>query len=140
MRARSIGAVLFPIYTDRNINPALKRVCERIVFPNASRYSSHAFRKGAAQELKEKGAQWSTTSTLGEWRSLASRRYGDIATDISRGAPKLLAEEVACVSDADEQVPLRIFPHPYPNPFLEIDGIGRRGFHIAPLENFSFPF
>ena len=90
-----------PNYTVRNINPVLKRVCEKIGLPNASRYSSHAFRRGAAQELKENGSQWPTIATLGDWRSLAFRGYVDIATDIARDMSKLLAEEVAFESVDD---------------------------------------
>ena len=76
-------------------------MCEKIGLPNAPRYSSHAFRRGAAQELKEKGAQWSTIATLGGWRSLAFRGYVDLTADIARDMSKLLAEEVAFASDED---------------------------------------
>ena len=100
------GQPLFPNYTARNINAALKRACGKIGLPDASRYISHAFRRGAAQELKAKGAQWPTIATLGDWRSLACRVYVDIANDIDRDISKILEEEVACAADEDEQAPL----------------------------------
>ena len=104
--ARPLRHAPFLSYARRNINPVLKRVCGKIGLPGASRYRSHASRRGAAQELKEKGAQWPTIATMGEWRSLAICGYVDIADDIARDTPKLFADDVACASDEDEQVPL----------------------------------
>ena len=93
----------------RNISPVLKRVCGKIGLPNAARYISHAFRRGAAQELKEKGSQWTTISTLCDWRSLAFRGYVDITNDIASDTSRLLAEEVALASGEDDPVPLWAF-------------------------------
>ena len=80
-----------------------------IGLPNASRYRSHAFRRGASQELKEKGSQWPTIATLGDWRSLAFHGYVDIADDLARDMSKLLAEDVDLASGGDEQVPPSVY-------------------------------
>ena len=96
------GRRTFPSCTVRNLNPLHKRACGKIGLPNASRYSSHAFRRGASQELKEKGPQWPTIATLGDWCALDFRGYVDITTDIARDMSKLLAEAEAFASGDDE--------------------------------------
>ena len=126
------GRSLFPSYTRRNINPVLKRICGEIGLPNASRYISHAFRRGAAQELKEKGAQRSTIATLGDWRPLAFRGYVDIANDIARDTSKLLAGEVAMASGDGAEVPLWVKLSNLPStPFQGPAYLGCWGFHTA---------
>ena len=65
------GELTPPIYTVRKIIPVLKRVCEKIGLRNSSRYSTHAFRLGASQEMKEKGSKRHTISIIRDWRSLS---------------------------------------------------------------------
>ena len=86
-----------------------KRVCGKLGLPNASRYISHAFRRGASHELKEEGSQWPTTATICDWRSLACRGYVDITNDLARDMSKLLAGEVALAPGEDEKAPLRVY-------------------------------
>ena len=71
----------------------IKKVLEKLKVAQAHRYSSHGFRRGAAQELKERGSQWTTVAGAGGWRSVAFRWYVDTAEDISRAMAKLLIEE-----------------------------------------------
>ena len=76
IRARvKSGAKLFPNYYDTKSNNTIKAVLAKLGIANAHRYSSHGFRRGAANELKSKGSQWPTVATLGEWRSLAFTGY-----------------------------------------------------------------
>lgn len=71
---------------------------------HADRYSSHGFRRGAADALKRLGAQWSTIATLGEWRSLASKGYVDLTDDLDRDMCQLLiGAELLSDDDADAQ-------------------------------------
>ena len=71
------GELLFPSITRRNVNEILRAILKKIELPYAERFSSHAFRRGAASELQSSGSQWSTVATLGDWRSLAFKGYVD---------------------------------------------------------------
>ena len=86
------GELLFPGYYGANVNTTLKRVLSKLQAPYAQSYSSHGFRRGASQELKEKGSQWPTVMSLGTWRSLAFRGYVDTTLDVERDMSKLLIE------------------------------------------------
>ena len=54
-RVRS-GHLISPSMTWRNLNRIIKAALGRLLAPHSERYSSHAFRRGAAQELKETGS------------------------------------------------------------------------------------
>ena len=49
------GKFLLTAIDRRNFNRVLKKVSEQMGTPDALRYSSHGFRRGATQELKEPG-------------------------------------------------------------------------------------
>ena len=86
------------------MNPALRAVSKKLLTPHAERYSSHGFRRGAANELQSTGSQWSTVATIGDWRSLSCNGYVDLANEVSRDLPKLLIEDMALDSaDADDR-------------------------------------
>ena len=86
------GAKLFSNYYDTKVNNTLKAVLRKLKIPNAERYSSHGFRRGAANELKTRGSQWSAILSLGEWRSLAFLGYVDLTPELDRDTSKLLLE------------------------------------------------
>ena len=69
------------------------KVLGRLEVVQSHRYSSRGFRRGAAQELKERGSQWTTVAGAGGWRSLAFRGYVDTTEDISRAMAKILIDE-----------------------------------------------
>ena len=86
------GQMLFPMYSATSVNTTIKAVLAKIGVDFAHSYSSHGFRRGATQELKEKGSQISVIATVGEWRSLAFLGYVDTALDVARDMSKLLIE------------------------------------------------
>ena len=98
------GEKLFPTFYGTKVNNTLKAILAKIKIEHAKSYTSHGFRRGAANELKTRGSQWSTIATLGEWRSLAFRGYVDIAAELDRDMSKLLAETNDLESDIDEEV------------------------------------
>ena len=67
----------------------------KLGIPTFQSYTSHGFRRGAAQELKEKGSQWPIVDGVGEWRSLAFKGYVDTTLDVERDMTKLLIESEA---------------------------------------------
>ena len=69
--------------------------------PEAGRYSSHGFRRGTTQEMKESGAPWSVVATCGVWRSSAFRGYVDLSRDVETVAHHLF--EVGFDSDSADE-------------------------------------
>ena len=106
-RLRS-GTKLFPRYYDAKVNNALKAVLCKLNISSAQRYSSHGFRRGAANELKTRGSRWSTAMSLGEWRSLSFKGYVDLTPELGRDTSKLLLENDDLESDLDGEVGLRV--------------------------------
>ena len=96
------GQLLFPSYTRRNFNCVLRAVLKKLSIPFAERFSSHGFRRGAAQELQPTGSQWTTVASLGCWRSLVFKGYVDLTNQVSRDLSRLLAMDVSLDSDSDE--------------------------------------
>ena len=59
------GHLLFPTITRRNLNRIIKAAHEKLADPHSERYSSHAFRRGSAQELQETGSPWAVVDSAG---------------------------------------------------------------------------
>ena len=104
VRARvPAGIPISPTYSIRNVNSVLRTALAKLSIPEASRFSPHGFRSGAAQELKTTGSQWPTVAAAGCWQSLSFKGYIDLTADVAREMSKLLAESFA--SDSDEDIP-----------------------------------
>lgn len=97
-------ANLFPRFNDTEVNNAIKAVLKNLEIPHAERYSSHGVRRGAANELKTQGSQWTTVATLGEWRSLCFRGYVDLTPELGRDMSKLLIATDDIDSDMEDEV------------------------------------
>ena len=63
------GQPLFRRINVGNFNRMLKAILAKLSVPDAMRFSSHGFRRGAAQELKDRGSPWALVSTAGLWNS-----------------------------------------------------------------------
>ena len=97
------GAKLFSSYYDAKVNKTINAVLSKLNVPHAQRYSSHGFRRGAANELKTSGSQWSLVATLGDWRSLALRGYVDVTPEMDRDMANLLIETEDIDSDLNDE-------------------------------------
>ena len=96
------GELLFPAFSAQNVNRTIKAVFAKLNIPFSESYTSHGYRRGATQELKEKGSQWPIIASIGEWRSLAFMGYIDIAQDVAKAMSKLLIECEQLSDDEDE--------------------------------------
>ena len=83
------GQPIFSSVNRRNFNRILKAVMAKLHIPEADMYSSHAFRRGAAQELKESGSHWSVVASSGAWHSPAFRGYVDLSRDVELGPQQM---------------------------------------------------
>ena len=100
------GQPLFPSLNGRNINRILRDVLRKINVPAVARYSSHGFRRGAAQELKESGSQWPIVASLGQWSSLCFKGYVDLSDEMAQEMGKLFIDSYD--SESDEEEPQRV--------------------------------
>ena len=105
MRVRT-GEKLFPSYYATKTNNTLKAVLKKLDVPHAGKYSSHGFRRGAANELRATGSPWSVIATVGGWKSLAFRGYVDLTQEVDRDMAKLLIETEQLDSEPELEVRL----------------------------------
>ena len=98
-RRTPCGQKLFRAVNRRNFNRFLKRTLGELGFPEAERYSSHAFRRGATQELRESGSGWPVIASMGVWNSPAFKGYVDITPEVEAGVRQLFIS--ACEPQGD---------------------------------------
>ena len=67
----------------------LKAVLAKLGIPEAARYSSHGFRRGTSQELKETGSPRTVVASSGIWHSPSFRGYLDMSKDVEIGVQQL---------------------------------------------------
>ena len=77
----------------------------KLRIPEAHRFSSHGFRRGTSQDLKESGSPWAVVATAGMWNSPAFRGYVDMSRDVEEGVMRLFDVDMDSESDGEE-VPL----------------------------------
>ena len=96
------GRMLFISVNRQNFNRKLKAVLGRLAVPQAARYSSHAFRRGSAQEMNETGSPLSVVASAGMWRSNALvKNYIDLAADVETDFKKLFRVDLDSESELD---------------------------------------
>ena len=86
----------------RNFNRALKAIFARMQVPRADRYSSHAFRRGSAQEMIETGSPLTVVASAGMWRSNALvKNYIDMAATVESNIRRLFRVDPDSESDME---------------------------------------
>ena len=98
------GELIFGNLRSSNINRVLKAALKRIKIPNAGKYTSRAFRRGAATDLKETGSRRSSVSTLGNWRSLACKGYVGLSDELSQDIAQLFIDHYDFESGGEPEV------------------------------------
>ena len=117
------GQPTFSAVNRRNFNRILKAALSKLRIPEADRYSSHAFRRGASQELKESGPPGPLPPPLGfgtpllfaaTWifHGMSNREFN--SSSMSTWAPcrKLTAESVRHWAFLSRGNPLAGLPRP----------------------------
>ena len=67
--------LLFPSLQGENLNRILKAILARMLIPSASRYSTKAFRRGAAMVIMASGSTLAQIMRSAGWHSQAFRAY-----------------------------------------------------------------
>ena len=82
---------LFPTLRSRNINRILKGMLRSMGVREAESYSTHAFRRGAAMELKNSGSNLAQILKTVGWNSAAFRAYLSFVEDEEVNIRSILA-------------------------------------------------
>ena len=97
------GALLWKKTAGRNLNRCLRFALAKIRTPAANLYSSHGFRRGAAQELKESGPQWPIAGELGKWKGASFTSYVGISDELPHDVAQLFIHSFNF--DSDDECP-----------------------------------
>ena len=96
------GKPLFVAVNRRNFNRRMKAIFARLGVPHAARYSSHAFRRGSAQEMNETGSPLAVVASAGMWRSNALvKNYIDMAATVESNVKRLFRVDPDSESDME---------------------------------------
>ena len=71
----------------------------KLGFSDGPKYSSHAFRRGATQEIKDSGSTLSVIIKSGTWTHSGYRAYLDLQADYAINISSLLLEALGSDSD-----------------------------------------
>ena len=99
---RSRGATGDPLFSSvdaRNFNRVLRAVIRKLKVGDVERYSSHGFRRGAAQDLKTSGYPHALVAALGMWNSPVFRCYVGLTADVEQGVRRLFDVDLDAESD-----------------------------------------
>ena len=97
------GGPLFPVFTANNFNRKLKQTTTALKCPEGGRFSPHAFRRGATQEIKNSGSTFATIVKSGTWLSARYRNYLDLSADEAINISTLLLDTLG--SDSEDSDP-----------------------------------
>ena len=104
----------FQAVNIRNSNRTLKAIFARLQVPHASRYSSHAFRRGSAQEMNETGSPLTVVASAGMWRPHALvRNYVDMASTVETNVRQLFRVDPDSESDMEVHSALGFVLNPH---------------------------
>ena len=99
------GDPLFPTLTTNSFNRHLKSTMTAMAVPEGGLFSSHAFRRGATQEIKDSGSTFATILKTGTWRSACYKNYLDLQADEAINISTLLLENLGSDSDDSDHDP-----------------------------------
>lgn len=82
---------LFPSLLKKNVNRVLKGMLSAMCVEDASKYSTHAFRRGASMELKRSSSSFAEVLKTVGWNSASFRSYLSFAEDEAANVRLILA-------------------------------------------------
>ena len=91
---------MFPNVSANMFNPRLKRAMCDLNYVGGHRFPSHAFRRGATQEIFNSGSFLATILKSGMWNAAGYKSYLDLHADEAINISALLA--TAIDSDSDD--------------------------------------
>ena len=99
------GDPLFPGLTANVFNRQLKATLTAMGTPEGGKFSSHGFRRGATNEVKNSGSTLATILGTGTWLSACYKNYLDLMAGEAINVSTLLLDKLG--SDSEESDPDR---------------------------------
>ena len=104
IRARTkAGGLLFPLLSANKFNRELKATTIALKIDQGGLYSSHAFRRGATQEIKDSGSTLATIIGAGNWLSATFKNYINLMADEAINVSTILLDNLG--SDSEDSDP-----------------------------------
>ena len=95
------GGLLFPMFSPCSLNRTFKVVMTKMGYRDGPKFSSHAFRRGATQEIKDSGSTLSVIIKSGTWTHAGYKSYLDLQADYAINISRFLIESLG--SDSEEE-------------------------------------
>ena len=103
IRARvNAGDLLFPSFSPCNLNRTFKMVMTKLGYPDGPKYSSHAFRRGATQEIKDCGSTLALIIKSGTWTHSGYKAYLGLQADFAINISRLVLDALGSGSEDDD--------------------------------------
>ena len=99
------GDPLFPGLTANVFNRQLKATLTAMGTPEGGKFSSHGFRRGATNEVKNSGSTLATILGTGTWLSACYKNYLDLKADEAIKISTLLLDNVGSDSEDSDRDP-----------------------------------
>ena len=100
-----VGDPLFPKTYANSVNQQIKAVMDKLGYEQGRKYSSHAFRRGATEEIKDSGSTFATIIKSGTWTAAGFKSYLDLQRDEALNISRLLLENADSNSEDDDPPP-----------------------------------
>ena len=71
-------------------------------YPGGPKYSSHAFRRGATQEIKDSGSTLALIITSGTWTHAGYKAYLDLQADFAINISRFALDALGSGSEEDD--------------------------------------
>ena len=98
------GERLFPGISKSSVNKVLKKKLSLMNFESAKRFSSHAFRRGAAMEIQGSGSSMGQILRAGGWSSSAFKVYLSLDKAEGEEIDRILTRQEVSDSSSEEAV------------------------------------
>ena len=96
------GEPLFPDISKSAVNKVLKKKLSLLNFESAKRFSSHAFRRGAAMEIQGSGSSMGQIMRAGGWSSSAFKVYLSLDKAEGEEVDRILTKQEESDSSSEE--------------------------------------
>ena len=96
------GEKIFPTFSPCGVNRTFKKVMTKMGYPDGPKYSSHAFRRGATQEIKDSGSTLALIITSGTWTHAGYKAYLDLQADFAINISRFVLDALGSGSEDDD--------------------------------------
>ena len=96
------GAKISPTFSPCNVNRTFKTVMTKMGYPDGPKYSSHAFRRGATQEINDSGSTLALIITSGTWAHAGYKAYLDLQADFAINISRFVLDAMGSGGEEDD--------------------------------------